>query len=190
MPLGGPRVIERDDVASDEWLPEDLGAVAWSYDPVSCSTGSAMVAGTLYLSRLRLRRAAPGTTLLMWVQAVGVTLTAGQCFAGLWRSDGTLVGISADQSAAWQSLGLKNTPLVGGPFPLAAGDYYAGAWSNGVTPPAFFRSTNSGGLPNMGSLTGFLRMGTADVGLTTTPPNPAAIGGMNSSSQSPWVALA
>lgn len=175
-------------VQANEWQPADQGLIAWTYDPMMAATAAVMTAGTLYVNRLILRQAAVAGTLYACVSAAGVTLTAGQCFAGLWRaSDGALIGITADQSAAWQGAGSKAMPLVGGPFPLPAGAYYAGAWANGVTPPSFFRTTNTGGLPNVIQLPGFNRVGTADTGLTVGPPNP--LGAVGNTSQSPWFAL-
>lgn len=173
---------------SSSWTEDEIGFKGWTYDPIICSTGAALIAGLLYLNRIKMRKSALITGLAINVQAAGITLTAGQNFAGLWRADGTLVAITVDQSGTWNSPGYQTMPLVGGPFQLAAGDYYAGLWANGATPPAFFRSTNSG--PNMvnGQLTASnFRICTANAALTTTPPNP--FGAQNPVSNSPWFGL-
>ena len=172
----------------NEWTPEDQNLIAWSYDPAVAGTSAAQVAGLLYLQRMNLRRAARVTNILMSIGSAGVTLTAGQCFAGLWRADGRLVALTADQSGNWASGGVKIMPLIGGPFGVGAADYYVGCWSNGVTPPAFFRGTNNGAnMNNLGLNAPDLRMCTADAGLTVAAPDPFGV--QTGAGTCPWMAL-
>lgn len=171
------------------WTADELGLIGWTYDPVMSNTGAAVTAGLLYLNRIKLRLSASITGVALAVQAAGVTLTAGQNFIGLWRAtDRTLIGVTADQTVNWGGTGYKTANLVGGPFQVPAGDYYVGLWSNGATPPGFFRGTNNGANLNNAQLSApNLRMCTADAGLTTTAPSP--FGAQSASANPPWFGL-
>lgn len=173
-----------------DFTPPDLGWLAWSYDPVMAGNNATATAGTLYFQKLHLPASAVVTSVVLSVITAGITLTTGQCFAGLWRADGTgaLIAATADQSTNWQSIGLKTMALVGGPYSLAAGDYYVGYWTQGATQPSFGRSTNAGVMLNGNLASPNLRMGTANTGLTTTAPNPMGAQ-TGTGSGPPWAAL-
>ncbi len=174
-------------IKNSTWTEDDHNLKAMSYDPMMASASAPGIAGTLYLIRIKIRKSRSVSNILMNVNAAGVTLTVGQNFAGLWRADGTLIAITGDQSANWQSTGLK-TMSIGGPFNLVAGsDVYAGQWSNGATLPAFSRTTNISSLDNVGLNAPNLRTCTANVGLTTIPPDP--IGAQVSSGTTQWAGL-
>lgn len=172
-------------------IPADRGYIAWNM-PVYAATGAAALttAGTLYLMRIERVPAAPVTNIVMHCTAAGNTLTAGQCFACLYTAAGALIGTTADQSAAWASLGEKIMPLTGGPYTVAAGAHYAGFWFNGTTGPTFTRYTNSIGnatLLNAGTIAPNFIAASANTGRTTTAPNPFSTQGAFSAQW--WVAL-
>jgi hypothetical protein len=154
------------------WLPSDHGLIDWSYDPALGSTPTApAVAGTMQTVALKVLTAQPVTNILLFVGTAGVTLTAGQCFAALYQGyGGPLVGVTADQSGAWQSTGLKTMPLAGGPFTVQPGLLIVGFWYNGTTAPQFPRGDNSGAKINAGLALASSRFGTANTALTTTAP--------------------
>jgi hypothetical protein len=102
--------------------------LGWTFDIMS-STGTLLLptAATLYLGRIPLPSPTTITNVLIDITALGLTLT--HSYLALFRSDGTIVGQSADQSTAWGSLGaagMYTLPLVGGSYvctPLAANDF-------------------------------------------------------------------
>lgn len=157
--------------APSVFTPADHGLLAWSYDIAVCSSGTIIpTAGLLQLVKLKLDQAALITNLVMHMTAAGVTLTAGQNFAALYSSAGALLSVTADQSTAWQSSGLKSMALAV-PQTVPAGDVYVGFWSNGSTLPTPSRSNlGHSAAGNVGLSAPNLRFATANTGLTTTAP--------------------
>ncbi|MEV5211338.1 hypothetical protein AB0K35_28080 [Micromonospora sp. NPDC053740] len=152
--------------------PSDRGYLAWTQPPYAVTAGSVIpTAGVLNLRRVRRVPAGSVSSIVAFVAVAGVTLTAGQCFAALFTASGTRVAQTADQASAWASTGLKVMPLAGGPYPIAAGDYYVGVWFNGATGPSLIRSGSvSSVVTNAGLTAPSLEAATADTGLTTTAP--------------------
>lgn len=123
------------------------GVLGWSVDPgVANSTFAPANAATLYLQKIALKNAAISVTnITVEVQALaGSTLT--HSYLALYKSDGTFIAQTADQSAVWNSTGstgVKTVALVGGPFactPTSSTDFvwaalYCG--TKGGTMPTF-----------------------------------------------------
>jgi hypothetical protein len=128
-------------------LPSDLGFAAWSEPPgqVVISGAFPVAAGNLTLRRFSMPGPSIITTAAIIVNTVGVTLTAAQCFAGVWDGNGVLIGLSADQSVNWTGLGLGNMALTPGPSgPGVDTPYiYVGLWFNGTTPPFITRAATA-----------------------------------------------
>lgn len=95
------------------------------------------ISGTLYVYRLAVRRAAASGTRTLWqiVSTAGGTLTAAQNLLACYDSTGTQLGsTSADQSAVWNSTGVKSASV--GSFAVAAGqDIYVQLLAVGTTAP-------------------------------------------------------
>lgn len=165
----------------------DHGLISWAYEPIFATTGTALAtAGTLYVSKMHIRQPVSITNIVMWLTAVGVTLTTGQCFAAIWQA-GSLLGSTADQSASWVSAtGAKVMAISSGPVSAAAGDIYVGYWFNGTTGPAFMRGGGNS-IVNIGLSAGNYRWGTANTGLTTT--SPGTLGTVSQSATNYWVAV-
>ena len=170
----------------DVWMPSDVGLVAWNgdYQFADANTAALPVAGTMHLARLEISEATSVTNILLHLSANGVTLTAGQCFAALYQAT-TLIGQTEDQAASWVGgAGLRTTPLVGGPFAIAAGTAYVVIWFNGTTGPRFY----GGQAVHAGNVGTPARWGTADTGRTTTAP--ATLGAISTASSIAfWTAL-
>jgi len=124
--------------------------LGWSVDWALAATGTALpAAATLYLMRVPLPQAISVTNVLYHLTTVANnTLT--HCFVAVFRSDGTIVGQTADQATVWETggtIGLKSVALAGGPFtvsPLAANDFlwvgfYVGTATGSL--PAFMKTT-------------------------------------------------
>lgn len=154
--------------------PGDHGLLAWSYDPSFLTAGSALTSGTLYLTKMRVPTAVTVTNIVTSVATAGTGLTTGQCFAALYDANRNLLGVTADQSTAFASIGLKTMALTT-PVSVTAGYCYAAFWAVGTTPPQISRM--SGGLAVLaaGLTTSSYRYGSSTTGLTTTAPATAAV---------------
>ena len=129
------------------WVPPPAGIplIAGSGDwRTATSPGAALTSGQLMLSKIPL----PGgpvtiTNIIYGVSTAGATLTAGQCFAGVYDDQGNLIGASADQSGIWTAAARYTTALAGGPFTIYSPFVYGALLSNGTTNPIFLRSVNA-----------------------------------------------
>src|SRR6185436_3019569 len=88
--------------------PTDRGYLAETY-PSHLATNmvTPATAGRLEFVKIRLPVGASVTNIVMFVTTAGNTLTSGQCFAVLYDSTATRVGVTASQDVAWVSTGLK-----------------------------------------------------------------------------------
>jgi hypothetical protein len=176
------------------WAPSDSAYVAWTYDPaltISVTTPAPMLtSGTVYLFRINIRATTVVTNIVTYVGVIGATLTAGQNLLGLYKSDGTRIGITADQSGVWTSTGLKTAALVSGPFTLTPGFCWAAILSVGTTPPVFARLNNvNATIQNAGAAaTTNFRCATNVAGVTALP-SPLVLGSSAAAQNFIWVAL-
>ncbi len=151
-----------------DWAPVDHDLLSWSFDPSVATAGAALAAGQMAQVRQHLHTSAPVKGIVLACMTAGAGLTAGACKAALYTSAGVLVGASADQSAAWSSIGAKFVDLIGGPYQLPAGDYLATWWANGTTPPQWLRMAGNGWVGNINRPVN--RYGIAAGPYTTTAP--------------------
>ena len=105
------------------FAPADLGLLAWAFDPAMSGADNQPNAGQLYGSRINIRQAISVTNVVVVVDVAGSTLVGSECFVVLYKSDGTIIGVSADQSGVWTTAGIYATALASGPFALAAGTF-------------------------------------------------------------------
>lgn len=177
------------DIGTGLWTPAASGFAAWSEDPAMCYIGAAgFTAGVLVLRAVLIPQPTAIANVAVNVNTAGAGLTAGQNFAGLWQG-GTMKAVTADQSTAWQSTGLKVMPLAGGPVVVAAGLAYVGAWVNGTTKPQFLAPISAqvaASLTAMNANGVFRAAFDSHTGLTTT--GPAALGALTSTTPI-WVAV-
>jgi hypothetical protein len=169
--------LRYNDIDDSRLYNELLG---WSLDPATASAGQILTAATLYLVRIPLIAQISVTNVLAALTVVGATMT--NAFGALYKSDGTLIGQSANQSSAgsnWSSgVTLKTIPLTGGPFtvtPLAVNDFVWGALYVGTatTAPTFARgaiAALAAGL-NAGVTASRARFAQQAVANTATLPN-------------------
>lgn len=192
--LHDPRLIDgvsfdgSHDIGTGIWTPANSGLIAWSMDPMSCYiAGGVLSAGFLYLQAVIIPKAGNITNLIIDIATAGASLTSGQNHAFLYQG-GTRLGVTADQTTAWQTLGAKVMAIAGGPVAAAAGLAYVGVVPNGTTPPALLApiaAANAATIPitNMNayrsgydSHTGLTTTGPATLGtLTDTTPFWAAV---------------
>ena len=140
------------------WMPlsavseayQQYGYLGWTYDPAMGSGGALLpTAGGVTLCKIPWPLTQSVTNIVAVVVAGGSSLTAGQCFAGLYSSSGTRLGVTADQASAWGAAGTvpKTMAISGGPITVAgggpAGFIYAGFMWNGTTAPQFLKASNN-----------------------------------------------
>lgn len=168
--------------------PDDHGFLSWSTDPATNVNQVTITAGVLYGTRLEIRRRISVTNVVLFCSTGGSTLTSSQNFAGLYDSDGAQIGVSADQTSAWGSSGVKTAALASGPFTVDPGFVWVVLVSNGSTPPRFaVGSTFSVGV-NAGlaaAETRFASQGSSQTSLpaTVTP------GSWLADANAPWAAI-
>jgi hypothetical protein len=193
LTVGGadPSGLEWSNPTNDALQYNDL--LGWTFDPIAAyTTASPYGAAQVWLSRIRLPTAMTVTNVLIDLTVFGVTLT--NSYLALFKSDGTVIGQSADQSTRWMAggtLGLYPYALVGGPYvctPLAANDFLWPAVYCGTagTLPTFLGGL--GTLVNAGVTAPRSRCGVIGQANTATlvSISPA---GVSSQTQSFWMAL-
>lgn len=161
------------------FAPSDHGMVAWTFDPIFCDSAAGVQPssdGHLYWFALKHNKARTVTGVVLTVTTAGVTLTSNRSFVGLYDSSDTLVAVSADQSASWNSTGNKTIPFSASQS-LAAGTYYVGIITAGTTRPTFASlRTMAGGPYQTGRGGTALRAGrggtTNYTALPSTKPSP------------------
>jgi hypothetical protein len=172
---------------SSMFTPVDHGLITWSFDPAVASAGTVpAAAGTLNVVKVKLASSSTASNILMIVSTAGVTLTSGQCFAGLYSGAGVLLSATADQSVAWQSTGVK-TMALSATQAVVAGTYYVAFYANGTTLPAFRIGTGS-------SLPGSVNLSTANarfalVNASLTTSLPGSLAAFTGTTFSWWVGL-
>lgn len=116
------------------FLPADYGYIAWTQDPFFASGTFTVTLGTIFLSKIVIRKSVTITNALIAVVTAGASLTANECLAGLYDSSGNQLAVSVDQSTAWTSTGTKTMAFTT-PYVAAPGIYYIALLSNGSTAP-------------------------------------------------------
>ena len=144
--------------------PSDIGLKAWSF-PTDAATGSPSalaIIGSVYLTTTHLAAGVGYGTIFLKVQSNAGTATAGQCFAGLYNSAGSLVATTADISGALGTAlgttGYIACPLTGTYTPTTGGQHWVGA---------FFNASNAGSFPGLYTRSGFATVATS-AGTTVT----------------------
>lgn len=173
------------------FLPADHGLIAWSVplDVAAYSSGLNLEGGAGVLRLSMIRRIPPCliTNVHVCVTTAGSGLS--NCFAALYTTSGALIGQTANQATAWQSVGVKTMALTGGPYAFAGGNAYVGLWYNGTVQPALCRSGEGaiGPQTTFGQSSGSYNAAVADTGLTTTAPS--SLGAQSAAILRWWVAV-
>lgn len=163
--------------------PSVHGFTGWVFDPALIAGSATLTAGVVYLSKIRVP-AGTVTNLVFQTTANGTTLS--NCYAALFNTSGTRLGVSADQTTPWTAAGTQTAALTT-PYSAAAGYYYVAILCNGTTPPTFVRAGNTAGV-NVGLTAGSHRFCTSGTSQTAMP---AAItmGSAAAAAQAIWAAV-
>lgn len=145
---------DRKSVAGAAVTPAYNAMLGWTLTPQESSANQTLTSGRLYLFKIMVPVDISVTNMVTALGNAGSGLTSGQSFMGLYGSDGTLIGSTADQSTAFASAGVKTAALSSGPFSITGGPgvfVWAALVSNGTTPPKpIGNSVGVVGLANMG----------------------------------------
>ena len=157
-------------VNDPEFRADDHGYLTWSLDPTRCTvySSAATTHGQISLTKVKIvNRATVVTNIIAALGAAGTGLTSGQNFAGIYDASGTRLAVTADQTTAWGSSGVKTMALTA-PVTLAVGTYYIALLSNGSGGGLQFAADGIGltGTTNAGLTTATSRALTIGTGLT------------------------
>jgi hypothetical protein len=181
-----------EDSWGNQWGPADQGLKAWSFDPSVAGFSSAPVGGSVYLIRVKLRKATTISRIVLMTVAAGSGLTANQNYAGLYTSSGTRVGITANQSSAWTTANNTLSMTLTSSYSAAAGDYYVAFVANGSTRPGFVCATTLGATRTPGNAnlsSGGYRYCIGATGQTSLPSS-VSIASATPDANTYWVGLA
>jgi hypothetical protein len=130
-------------ITANTWLPADSGNLAWTFDPIQMSNGTAAsTTGIVYLVKIPIRSAITVTSIEFYVSNVGSGLISGQCFAGLYNASGVLIGQTSDLSTSITT-GINKVALASGPFAVSVGSVWGALLFNGTTPPTLGRGNTA-----------------------------------------------
>lgn len=170
--------------------PGDFAYKSWAYDANAAVNAIAPTSGMLHLSRLQFRGPDTVNKICFGVVSIaGISLTAGQCFVGLYDSTGTQVGTSTDISGGFGSVGEKAFTLTA-PVSVSTGFYWAALLLVGTLPTI---ARGQGQITDFGSgqLTAATRrFGSGGSALTALPASftPSSVASVTS--QNFWFAAA
>jgi hypothetical protein len=154
-----------------EFTAQDHGFVGWTSNPGTMSgSGFQLATGTVYLSKIKIvDRSTLVSNITYYVAVAGTSLTAAQCFVGLYNSSGTRLALSADQATNLASTGSKTAALTAAQT-LAVGTYYVAFLANfSGTVPNLSGSGGNSGVTNVGLTTATSRSLNTAAGNTSLP---------------------
>ena len=167
---GGPMLAgpNKTPAPGNQFLPNDHGYLGWNGDPGYVQGGTILISGTLYVCRIPLRAPVSPSAVVFALSAVAVTPTAGQNFAGIYDSTGTLLA-SAGIDTQVLSTGIASAGMSPGVVPPGNGFLWGALLTNAATAPTLQRFTTTGSPPNAGLANAALRWGVAGTSLTALP---------------------
>lgn len=119
----------------------DHGLVNWNFSPYTNMVATAITSGTVNMAKVWIRQPVTVDSVAIGIGTVGAALVAGQNFAGLYDAGGNRLGQTADQTAAWGTVGGKDMALTAPVVISTPGAYYVAVLSNAGTTPAFARGS-------------------------------------------------
>lgn len=176
--------------ALGEDTPARHGAAAWCYDPALAVNSTQLTGGTLYLARVDIAADVTATKIYWWVANTGSGATAGQNWAGLYSSAGTLLA-SANVDSSFSSATLKTTAIAA--TALTAGSFYwVALLFNASVTPTLTRASGWSGVDtaaNLGLAASAYRFAKNGTALTALPSPIVPASNVGSDIAGPWVAV-
>ena len=134
---------------ANNFVPNDHGLSAWSYDPSMVTNASSTVSGTVYLTKINIRSTQSLNTIYYSLTAAASGVTANQNFLGLYNSSGTRVAVTA---AGGIDAGLTSSGVLTGTltstYVAAPGTYWVAFVNNATTPAQLGRASGFSATPN------------------------------------------
>jgi hypothetical protein len=144
------------------WTPSSSSFKGWTDNPLIYTGAAAPTSGTVYVMRVRLDTTGTISMVTILVTTAGTGLS--NCYAGVYDTSGVQLGISADQSASWNSTGTKAVSLTSATTSQSAGtDLYVALLYNGSA--LALRSATAAPIINLW----LTRQGTAGTSQTALP---------------------
>ena len=168
---GGPAIPNADSLAFND-------LAGWSVDPSGLLTSGGIAipaVAKLYLCRVPISAVTTISHVYYNLTTVGAgTLT--NCYIGAYKSDGTFVAQTADQTAVWETggtTGIQKIALAATFTPLGADDFvwlafYIGTNSGGALPKFACAEAGSAGMVNIGATIPRSRFGSIALANTAT----------------------
>jgi hypothetical protein len=170
-----------------EMQPVDHGFQEWAFDPVVSTTGALAANGSVYLSRLPVRKAMTVSSIWWSVVTAGASPVGSQNWVGLYDSAGNRLA-QAGVDASISSTGPKQTAIT--PVTLSPGYVWAAFLFNGATAPTLARGSTFETTPNAGLATAALRFALNGTGRTTLAASIVPGSNTTNNAFTYWAALA
>lgn len=135
-----------DDAENPNWMPSDYGWEGWTIPPAVATSSSNLVNGVIHLAKIKFPKTETINTIPLQIATAGAGLS--NCYVALFNAAGTRLGVSADQSAAWQSGGSKQVALTAGAAVTKGYGYVALLQGGSTTAAAVSRGSTSGAVNN------------------------------------------
>ena len=158
--------------------------LAWNFDPINANSSLLAVSGTIYLQRIDIQISTLVTGIDVSIGVQGATVTTG--YVGIYNAAGTRLGVSANQTTAWQTVGDKVIPLTAA-VTLAPGTHFVAFLTQASTIPR-----PRGGSPNqinIGLSAARLRASTILTGQSSLPSSLTLANAAPNATLVPWVGL-
>lgn len=175
-------------IPGNQFYPTDHGYMGWNADPGYVQGGTILINGSLYVARIPLRAAVSPAAVVFAISAVAVTPVAGQSFAGIYGSDGTLLA-SAGIDTQLLSTGIASAGMSPGVVQPGAGWCWAAVLANAATAPTLQRFTTTASPPNAGLSAAALRWAVAGTSLTALPASITPSSLTSTGAITMWMAL-
>lgn len=159
-------------LSTGDWTSDDNNLIAWTGDVYSASGSSGPTSGVVLLQRVSIKKPSTINNIIYPRSALAVTGVSGQNFAGIYNSNGNLIGQTADLTTQLQTgtAASPQTLALTAQLPVQAGFYWIAYLFNAATTATALRgATGAGSWINSAATSSTLRLATFGSGLTALP---------------------
>jgi hypothetical protein len=155
--------------------PSDQGLLAWTYDPDMAghvtAQSAAGVGGRITLTKVILRESSTWSRIWFGLSGIDAGASLSDCYLGVYDSDGTRVGVTADMSADLMTGAIAKAVDLASPFTAGPGEYFIAMLLNGTwtTNALHFKASGAGISVNANLTAPQLRYSNMLTGQTSLP---------------------
>jgi hypothetical protein len=155
--------------------PSDQGLLAWTYDPDMAghvtAQSAAGVGGRITLTKVILRESVTWSRIWFGLSGIDAGASLSDCYLGVYDSDGTRVGVTADMSADLMTGAIAKAVDLASPFTAGPGEYFIAMLLNGTwtTNALHFKASGAGISVNANLTAPQLRYSNMLTGQTSLP---------------------